>query len=100
LLEHSSVSAGNRRMNQDRPLLAGRYGLQRPLRSAAGADRFFAVDTTTGKRVVVAFVSAERKATLEPGCGIKHRHLAGIVDVLDELDPAALPGEDSLPPAT
>jgi hypothetical protein len=82
-------------MTEERPPLGGRYAVQRPLERST--ERFFAVDVTTGKRVVVALVDATRLSSLESARGIRHLNLAGIVDVLREVDKAALPREASFP---
>src|SRR5262245_5582380 len=84
-------------MTSERQPLAGRYVLERPLASAKDSDRFFAVEVATGKRVVVAIVDAGRLSTLEPARGVKHRHLAGVIDILRDFDRSALPPETPLP---
>ncbi len=82
-------------MTEERPPLGGRYAVQRPLEQST--ERFFAADLTTGKRVVVALIDGGRLSTLESARGVRHRHLAGIVDILRELDRAALPESASVP---
>jgi serine/threonine protein kinase len=84
-------------MTQERPPLGGRYALQRPLQSSA--ERFFAINASTGKRVVVSLVDAARKGVLQPAQGIKHRHLAAVIDVLN-VQASELPEGTRLAPGT
>src|SRR5262245_56946611 len=83
-------------MTEERPPLGGRYALQRALQSATGLERFFGVNVSTGKRVVVALVEAGRKSALQPAVGIKHVYLAAIVDVLP-ADARELPEGTTVP---
>lgn len=78
-------------MMEERPPLGGRYSVQRPLEQSS--ERFFAVEINTGKRVVVALLESSSLATLERAKGIRHRHLAGVIDVFREFESRALPPE-------
>ncbi len=83
-------------MTEERPPLGGRYALQRSLQSAAGLPRFFALNVSSGKRVVVALVDAAHKGALEPAVDVKHVYLAGLVDMLS-VEPGELPEGTTLP---
>ncbi|HVJ14118.1 MAG TPA: hypothetical protein VM686_01700, partial [Polyangiaceae bacterium] len=84
-------------MTEERPPLGGRYALQRALQSATGLARFFGVNVSNGKRVVVALVDAARKNALQPAVDVKHVYLAGIVDVVP-AEPGELPEGTNIPP--
>jgi hypothetical protein len=58
-----------------------------------------ATESDTGKRVIAVAVEAGQLATLEAARGVKHRHLAGIVEVVREPDPTSLPEGVALPTA-
>src|SRR5262245_50965533 len=84
-------------MTAERPPLGGRYALQRALQSATGLERFFGVNVTTGKRVVVALCEGSRKSALAPAVGVKHVYLAGVIEMLP-AEAAELPEGTKLPP--
>jgi hypothetical protein len=82
-------------MNEARPLLGGRYSLERPLASSDGAQRWMAIEATSGRLVVVALADPGRLSTF--GRGVAHRHLVAITDVVKELEPHAFPLDVKLP---
>src|SRR6516225_3463363 len=82
-------------MNEPRPLLTGRYSLERPLLSSDGAQRWMAIEAATGRLVVVALAEPGRLSTF--GRSVTHRHLVTITDVVKELEPHAFPPEVKLP---
>src|SRR4051812_25783640 len=90
LLLQASVS-----MSEPRPLLGGRYSLERSLLSSADRQRWMAIEATTGRLVVVALAEPGRLSTF--GKGVTHRHLVAIKEVTKEVDPNSFPPEVKLP---
>jgi hypothetical protein len=82
-------------MNEPRPLLAGRYSLERPLLSTDGAQRWMAIEAASGRLVVVALAEPGRLSTF--GRGVTHRHLVSITEVIKEFDAQAFPPDVKLP---
>ncbi len=78
-------------MSDPRSPLAGRFAFAGLLRTSQGPRRWIATEPDTGRRVVAVAVEAGRLSTLEAAKGVKHRHLAGIIEVVRDVDPAALP---------
>jgi hypothetical protein len=60
--------------------LAGRYAFAGLLRTSQGPRRWLATEADTGRRVIAVAMEAGRLSTLEAAKGVKHRHLAGVVD--------------------
>jgi len=86
-------------MPDPRSSLAGRFAFAGLLRTTQGPRRWVATENESGRRVVAVAVEAGRLATLEATKGVKHRHLAGIIDVVRDVNPAALPDGVSIPTA-
>ena len=82
-------------MTEPRPLLGGRYSLDRPLLSAPNGHRWMAIEASSGRLVVVALAEPGRLSTF--GKGVTHRHLVTVTDVMKEVDPSAFPGDVKLP---
>lgn len=82
-------------MTEPRPLLGGRYSLERPLLSAPNEHRWMAIEAASGRLVVVALAEPGRLSTF--GKGVTHRHLVSVTEVLKEVDPAAFPADVKLP---
>lgn len=82
-------------MTEPRPLLGGRYSLERPLLSAPNGHRWMAIEASSGRLVVVALAEPGRLSTF--GKGVTHRHLVTVTDVMKEVDPSAFPGDVKLP---
>ncbi|HEY2406195.1 MAG TPA: hypothetical protein VGI10_09340 [Polyangiaceae bacterium] len=74
-----------------RTALAGRYPFAGLLKSSQANPRWVATEMEGKRRVVAGVADAGRLAILDAARGVKHRHLAAIVDVLRDVDPAALP---------
>src|ERR1700742_4602405 len=81
-------------MNQPRPLLGGRYSLERPLASSENAHRWMAIEASSGRLVVVALAEPGRLSTF--GRGVAHRPLSSVIEVVKEVDPHAFPPEVSI----
>src|SRR5688572_21774220 len=84
-------------MTQPRPLLGGRYSLERPLLSSSGGRRWMAIEAASGRLVVVAVCDAGRLSTLEPALGAKQRHLATLIDIVKDVEKGSFPDEVDLP---
>ena len=56
-----------------------------------------AIEAASGRLVVVAVCDPGRLSTLEPGRGVKQRHLATLIDVVKEVDKSYFTSEVSLP---
>lgn len=82
-------------MTEPRPLLGGRYSLERPLESDPGCHRWMAIEAASGRLVVIALAEPGRLSTL--GKGVTHRHLVTVTDVVKEVDQASFPAEVKLP---
>jgi serine/threonine protein kinase len=82
-------------MTAPRPLLGGRFSLERPLRSSEGGQRWMAIEATTGRLVVVALAEPGRLSTF--GRGVTHRHLVTLIDVVKEVEAHAFPPDVKLP---
>ncbi len=82
-------------LNEPRPLLAGRYSLERPLASSENAQRWMAIEAASGRLVVVALAEPGRLSSF--GRGVSHRHLVSIIDVVKEVEPGAFPDDVKLP---
>src|SRR5690348_12042728 len=82
-------------MTEPHPLLGGRYSLERPLASSDGAQRWMAIEASSGRLVVVALAEPGRLSTF--GRGVTHRHLVSIIEVVKEVSPQAFPAEVSMP---
>lgn len=79
--------------------LAGRFAFAGLLRTSQGPRRWLATENDSGRRVIAVATEAGRLATLESAKGVKHRHLAGIVDVVRDVDPQSLPDGVVIPTA-
>ena len=84
-------------MTEPRPLLGGRYSLERPVASSVTEDRWMAIEAATGRLVVVAIADAGRLSTLHPARDVRHRHLATVVDVVREVSPDVFPSHVKVP---
>ncbi|HEX5101898.1 MAG TPA: hypothetical protein VFV94_20455 [Polyangiaceae bacterium] len=82
-------------MTEPRPLLGGRYSLERPLASSPNGHRWMAIEASSGRLVVVALAEPGRLSTF--GKGVTHRHLVTVTEVMKEVDPAAFPADVKLP---
>ena len=79
--------------------LAGRFAFAGLLRTSQGPRRWLATESDTGRRVIAVATEAGRLATLESAKGVKHRHLAGVVDVVRDVDPLSIPEGVVIPTA-
>lgn len=84
-------------MTEPRPLLGGRYSLERPVLSSPGEQQWMAIEAASGKLVVVSLADPGRLSTLQPARNVRHRHLATLVDVVREVPPDAFPESVRLP---
>ncbi len=69
------------------------------MRTSQGPRRWLATESDTGRRVIAVATEAGRLATLESAKGVKHRHLAGIVEVVRDVDPQSIPEGVVIPTA-
>jgi hypothetical protein len=79
--------------------LAGRYVFAGLLRTSQGPRRWLASEGDTGRRVIAVALEAGRLSTLEAAKGVKHRHLAGVVEVVRDVDAQSLPEGVVIPTA-
>lgn len=86
-------------MSDPRLPLAGRFAFTALLRISHGPRRWIATENGTGRRVVAVATEAGRLSTLEAAKGVRHRHLAGVVDVARDVDPQSLPEGVTIPTA-
>lgn len=86
-------------MPDPRSPLAGRFAFAELLRTTQGPRRWLATEVDTGRRVVAVAGDAGRLAMLEAAKGVKHRHLAGLVAVVRDVDPRSLPEGVAIPTA-
>lgn len=77
--------------------LAGRFAFAGLLRTSQGPRRW--LTTEGGRRFIAVATEAGRLATLESAKGVKHRHLASIVEVVRDVDPQSLPEGVVIPTA-
>src|SRR5579862_6446596 len=68
--EHATLTVGE--------TFAGRFRVEEELGEALGGG-FYGVDTTNGRKVVLASIAVEREKTLAPWLGLAHAHLAPLV---------------------
>jgi hypothetical protein len=85
-------------MADPRTLVAGRYAFAGLLKNSQAAERWVAVESESGRRVVLAVADSGRLTTLDSARGVKHRHLTGVIEVVREVDPSSLPSGKALPP--
>src|SRR5450432_2182000 len=85
-------------MAEPRTPVAGRYAFAGLLKGSQTVGRWVAVETESGRRVVLAVADSGRLTTLDSARGVKHRHLAGVIEVVRDVDPSSLPSGKSLPP--
>ena len=79
--------------------LAGRFAFAGLLRTSQGPRRWLATESDSGRRVIAVAMEAGRLATLESAKGVKHRNLAGVVEVVRDVDPQSLPEGVVIPTA-
>src|SRR5258707_13750903 len=78
--------------------VAGRYVFASPLKNSQTVERWVAVESETGRRVVVAVADSGRLTTLDAARGVKHRHLAGVLEIVRDVAASSLPSGQALPP--
>lgn len=78
--------------------LAGQFAFAGLLRTSQGPRRWLATESS-GRRVICVALEAGRLATLEAAKGVKHRHLASVVEVVRDVDPQSLPEGVVIPTA-
>lgn len=71
--------------------LAGHYRFSRSLQTGAKSVSWLAIDENTRRTVIASALGAARVAGLEGIVGVRHPHLAAVVDVIHDADPASLP---------
>ncbi len=78
-------------MRSSRVLLASRYEIVTPISTAQPYRCYFGFDTTAGRSVVVRLTIPPQSRWLAASRGASHRHLASVIDVIDNPDPQAFP---------
>src|SRR5512133_765112 len=79
-------------MRPPRPALLNRYAIDQPIDLGDAIQRFIGSDVTTGQTIVLAFLPPEMLELLARARAATHRHLAGILAVVDSPLPPAFPG--------
>jgi len=85
-------------MAEPRTSVAGRYGFAGLLKNSQILERWVGVELETGRRVVLAALDPTRLTTLDSACGVKHRHLTALLEVVRDVDPTSLPSGRPLAP--
>jgi hypothetical protein len=67
------------------------------LKNSQSALRWVAIESESGRRVVLAVADSGRLTTLDSARGVKHRHLTCVIEVVRDVDIASLPGGNALP---
>src|SRR5204863_5862639 len=83
-------------MEGPRPL-GGRYKFVKNLRGTAKSTTWLAHEHATGTDVVASVVTKPRAGGLSPILRARHEHLATILDVIEQPDPAEVPTDEALP---
>src|SRR6188474_1535386 len=86
-------------MSHPRLPLAGRFTFAGLLRTSQGPRRWLATENDSGRRVIAVATDAGRLSTLEAAKGVKHRHLAALIEVVRDADPQSLPEGVVIPTA-
>src|SRR4051794_28246865 len=76
--------------------VAGRYTFAGGLKNSQPLERWVGVERDSSRRVVLAVADAGRLAMLDSARGVKHRHLASVLDIAREVDPGSLPNGQPL----
>ncbi len=79
-------------MRQPTGLLAERYEVITEIPEGLTSSCYFGIDTAVGRAVVIRLVGSDRASWQFAALGAKHRHLASIIDIVDDPDPDAFPG--------
>ena len=82
-------------MRQPTGLLAERYEVITEVPKGLASSCYFAIDTTVGRAVVVRLIASSQAHGLIACRGVKHRHLASIIEIVEEPNSAAFPNEPS-----
>jgi serine/threonine protein kinase len=72
--------------------LAGRYRFKAKVDAGTKAPTWLATDDQSRKDVVASALGAARVAALMGVVGLRHQHLAAIMDVVDNAEAASVPG--------
>lgn len=83
----------HRAMHAPEALLAQRYRFERRILAGTKTIAWLVVDIQNGRELVAAAIPAARLKTLRPALGVKHRHLASILDIVEDPDPEAIPSD-------
>jgi hypothetical protein len=84
-------------MADPRTLVAGRYAFAGLLKNSQTVERWVAIESESGRRVVLAVADSGRLTTLDSARGVKHRHLTGVIEVVRDVDVSSLPSGKPLP---
>jgi hypothetical protein len=76
--------------------VAGRYAFAGLLKNSRSVERWIGVEQDSGRRVVLAALDSARLATLDSARGVKHRHLAGVIEVVRDVAASSLPSGRAL----
>lgn len=79
-------------------LLAERYTVDAVVKSEPGAARWLATENASGRRVLLAWVSAARALELGPARAVQQPHLAELLDLVRDVEPSQLPQAAELDP--
>jgi len=83
-------------MRQPRVLLASRYEIVTPISSISSSRCYLGFDTSAGRSVVVRLTVPPESRWLAAARGATHRHLAAVIDVLDNPDSGAFPDSPAI----
>lgn len=71
--------------------LAGRYRFKKSVPAGSKGVVWLAADAS-GKAVVISALASARVAALRPVVGVKHDHLAALIEIVEAPDPRSVPG--------
>ncbi|MGC4068169.1 MAG: hypothetical protein QM784_26680 [Polyangiaceae bacterium] len=84
-------------MRASRPALADKYVVHLPVDSGDVTPRYVGTNVATGQSVMIAVVSSSLAKREAKGKGISQRHLATLLDVIENPSPDRFPAGADLP---
>ena len=76
--------------------LAGRYRFVRRIQAGQKTIAWLVSDQRSDRQLVAAALGASRLKALKPALGVRHKYLASIVEIVEDPDPAEIPGDGAL----
>ena len=76
--------------------LAGRYRFVRRIQAGQKTIAWLVSDQRSDRQLVAAALGASRLKALKPALGVRHKYLASIVEVVEDPNPAEIPGDGAV----